>query len=120
MLGEKSRNDIKFNCIFMMLFGIWPIDKNASVVLKILMNLLLCVSIFLIFCQLIPCFICCFYEEKDMMAKLKLVGPMIFCVESIFKMLSFRKNIDKIHACLKHIEDDWKMYTSCDTIVRES
>ncbi|XP_011503214.1 PREDICTED: uncharacterized protein LOC105366460 [Ceratosolen solmsi marchali] len=81
--GERLKHSpvfykILFSTIDMFMNWIWPTNKDTSIVIKIVQRMLLFVFVTSVLLQIVSGILYTLYEEKDMMIKLKLAGPIIF------------------------------------------
>nr|QNL14949.1 olfactory receptor 5 [Aulacocentrum confusum] len=106
---ERSKNDMKFSTELgqwvLTPIGIWPLQSNF--VARIFSSSLVIVCTFLICFLLVPCGLHTFIDEKDPRLKMKMIGPLSFCLMAITKyvFLVVRKN--RIRNCLRHVNVDW-------------
>ncbi|CAD6201201.1 GSCOCT00013798001.3-RA-CDS [Cotesia congregata] len=109
-LTEQSKSDIKYSIELIRWFltpiGIWP--TSSSTCEKILSEILVIVSFCLICFLLIPCSLHTFLNEKDPRMKMKMIGPLSFCLMAISKYCFLVMRKEKIRECLKHIQTDWR------------
>nr|WGO81782.1 olfactory receptor 107 [Microplitis mediator] len=107
---EQSQSDIKYstemNRWFLQPIGIWPASSNIFE--KIISKILVIVCYFLICFLLIPCGLHTFLNEKDPRLKMKMIGPLSFCLMAISKYCFLVMRKKQIRECLKHIYVDWR------------
>ncbi|KAL7294894.1 hypothetical protein TKK_0011818 [Trichogramma kaykai] len=110
MLGEESSYAIQMNRYFLKPIGIWPVGEGASGLVKTLRDANVFACFWLICFLLVPCALHTFLEEPNPYIKLKLIGPMSFCLMALAKYCSLVGYIPEIAACFEHVEQDWTMY----------
>ncbi|XP_023318767.1 uncharacterized protein LOC106657151 isoform X3 [Trichogramma pretiosum] len=110
MLGEESSYAIQMNRYFLKPIGIWPVGEDASGLVKTLRDANVVACFWLICFLLVPCALHTFLEEPNPNIKLKLIGPMSFCLMALAKYCSLVGYIPEIAACFEHVEQDWTMY----------
>ncbi|XP_063995659.1 uncharacterized protein LOC135173015 [Diachasmimorpha longicaudata] len=110
--SEQSKSDMKystqFNRLFLTPIGIWPTRSDAHIIEKFFSQFLVLLSCFLIFFLLIPCSLHTFIKEQDPKLKMKMIGPLSFCLMSITKYLFSVARKREISHCLEHIDTDWR------------
>lgn len=102
---------LQMNRYFLIPIGIWALDKEDSLILRFLRNLMVVLCYWLICFLLVPCGLHMFLEEHDPAMKLKLIGPLSFCLMAIAKYCSFVNKTREIRDCLQHLQDDWQLYS---------
>nr|WHS04432.1 odorant receptor 29 [Psyttalia incisi] len=115
---EQSRGDIKYstelNRWFLTPIGIWPTRSDAHIIEKILSELLIFLSCFLICFLLVPCGLHTFIKEQDPKLKMKMIGPLSFCLMAITKYLFLVARRREIRHCIGHIDVDWRRVAYLD------
>ncbi|THK33032.1 odorant receptor 67c-like [Diachasma alloeum] len=110
--SERSKDDMKYstelNRWFLTPIGIWSTRSDAHIIEKILSELLVFLSCFLICFLLVPCGLHTFIKEQDPKLKMKMIGPLSFCLMSITKYLLLVARRREIRHCLEHIDIDWR------------
>ncbi|CAB0036095.1 unnamed protein product [Trichogramma brassicae] len=96
--------------LFLKPIGIWPVGEGASSLVKMLRDANVVACFWLICFLLVPCALHTFLEEPNPNIKLKLIGPMSFCLMALAKYCSLVGYIPEIAACFEHVEQDWTMY----------
>lgn len=106
---ERSKRDMKYSTELsrwvLTPLGIWPIPNKIGQILSKFLTLL---CYFLIFFLIVPCCLHTFINEKDLRLKMKMIGPLSFCLMAISKYSFLVTRKKKIHDCFKHIYDDWR------------
>lgn len=121
---EDSQYAVRMNRYFLTPIGIWPLELNASFVLRSLQKLSILSSYVSMNFLLIPCALHAILEEPNLALKVKLIGPMSFQVMAIAKYFCLVNGIAEIEKCFRHVEEDWKFYkdkqVSIDIIIRRT
>ena len=108
MLGKESSYAIQMNRYFLIPIGIWPLAPNSPLPLRLLRAAGVAGCYWLIGFLLIPCGLHTFLEEPNPAIKLKLIGPMSFCLMAIGKYCALVRHTGEIGECLEHVEKDWR------------
>ncbi|XP_078043435.1 odorant receptor 10-like [Augochlora pura] len=99
---------IQWNRWILSAMGVWPSSRQISGFEKCsnwLVNVL-CYS--LISFLFLPCWVFMMFEVNDLYDKLKLFGPLSFCVMAYMKYYSLMVHAKDIRNCIERIERDWK------------
>ncbi|KAK2583193.1 hypothetical protein KPH14_009213 [Odynerus spinipes] len=89
--------------------GAWPLSLHNTITDKIISVCLTAISSCLIGFLLIPCALCTFLDtDGDLDAKIKMIGPMSFCVMAAVKYYILVSRGNDIAKCILHIRLDWK------------
>ncbi|XP_053973032.1 uncharacterized protein LOC128873460 isoform X3 [Hylaeus volcanicus] len=88
--------------------GAWPLLPNISRAEKCFNWQINAVCYGLISFLFIPCGLYVMLEVEDLYSKIKLFGPLIFCVMAYLKYYSLIFHGNDIRECLDRIEWDWK------------
>lgn len=102
---------IQWNRWLMMPIGLWPRSSN---ILKLEMSFYLLVNAVcygLISFLFIPCSLYVMLEVEDVYNKLKLFGPLCFCLMAYGKYYSLASHSRDIRECINRIELDWRSVT---------
>ena len=91
--------------------GVWPNATDASVAKKYFFRLINAICYSLICFLLVPCSLYLVLEVKDVYNRIKLFGPLSFCVMAFFKYHLLILHEGDIRECVKRIEWDWKNIT---------
>nr|AQN78491.1 olfactory receptor 89 [Meteorus pulchricornis] len=102
------KNCTKMNRWFLIPIGIWPIDPDANVVKLILSETRVVICYLLILFLLVPCALHTSLNEKDPRLKMKMIGPLSFCLMAISKYCFLVTRRHKIRKCLNHVFIDWR------------
>ncbi|XP_076175815.1 odorant receptor 82a-like [Ptiloglossa arizonensis] len=106
---EKSVNlSIRWNRWLLKPMGVWPHSANVSQTEKCFNRQINAVCYGLISFLFIPCGLYVMLEVEDVYNKLKLFGPLIFCMMAYFKYYSLIFRGKDIRECLDCIELDWR------------
>ncbi|XP_017878907.2 uncharacterized protein LOC108624258 [Ceratina calcarata] len=88
--------------------GVWPIALYETTPEKINSVILACISTFLISFLLVPCALCTLLDKTgDLDAKIKMIGPLSFCVMAAIKYYILVSRGAEIAKCLGMMRDDW-------------
>lgn len=90
--------------------GVWPFVYDRTSRLEQLISIVLMATCFssLLFI-ILPSGHHIFFVEKDMHLKVKLLGPVGFCLSSTIKYCYLSVKGVFFEQCIKHVEKDWKM-----------
>ncbi|XP_076376033.1 uncharacterized protein LOC143259080 isoform X2 [Megalopta genalis] len=105
---EDVNLSIELNRWLLKPIGVWPHSSNVSkytVYLDWLINFL-CYSLLSIFFT--PCSLYMWLEVEIFYDKLRMSGPLIFCIMAFLKYYSLMVHTDDIRECVKRIEWDWR------------
>ncbi|XP_017759715.1 PREDICTED: uncharacterized protein LOC108550488 [Eufriesea mexicana] len=91
--------------------GVWPNPTNISTARKYIYRLINIICYGLISFLFIPCSLYLVLEVKDIYNKIKLFGPLSFCVMAFLKYYLLALHEDDIRECIKCVEWDWKNIT---------
>ncbi|CAK9826100.1 Odorant receptor 4 [Anthophora retusa] len=106
---EKHVNlSIQWNRWLLKPIGLWPNSHTTSKSKKFVYKLINIVCYCLISFLFVPCAMYVFLEVEDLYDKLKLFGPLIFCLMAFAKYYSLIVHKADIRECVKRIELDWK------------
>ncbi|XP_023248448.1 uncharacterized protein LOC106647444 [Copidosoma floridanum] len=92
--------------------GIWPRDFSTFPLVARLASVAMCT--FLLAFLLIPCCLQMFLIEKDLGVRLKMIGPLSFCLMSVFKYFALLAKGGEVGSCLSIIAGDWDATASPD------
>ncbi|XP_003700836.2 odorant receptor 10-like [Megachile rotundata] len=93
--------------------GIWP-RSDISRTKKCYHWLTNIICYGLISFLFVPCSVYVFLEVEDLYNKIKLFGPLIFCIMAFTKYYSFISHENDIRECIERIKWDWKNITYSD------
>ncbi|XP_063993554.1 odorant receptor 45b-like isoform X1 [Diachasmimorpha longicaudata] len=114
----RSKADLRYSTElsrwFLAPIGIWPPKSDAHIIEKIISELLVFLSCFLICFQLVPCLLHVFIKEQNPKRKMKMIGPLSFSFISISKYLFMIVRKQQIYYCLEHIDVDWRRVAHLD------
>ncbi|XP_076276555.1 uncharacterized protein LOC143207225 [Lasioglossum baleicum] len=98
---------IKWNRYILKPMGVWPRSRHVSQ-LELCFNWLInAVCYSLISFLFAPCYLYVSLEVEEVYDKLKLYGPLMFCVMACVKYYSLMAHTNDIRECIKCIEWDW-------------
>ncbi|XP_017878902.2 odorant receptor 4-like isoform X2 [Ceratina calcarata] len=89
--------------------GLWP--NSRSTMNKYIYRLINILCYSLIIYLVVPCSLYVFLEVKDVYDKIKLLGPLNFCVMAFLKYYLLNIHEEDIRECVERIEWDWKNLT---------
>ncbi|XP_076276553.1 odorant receptor 4-like [Lasioglossum baleicum] len=99
---------IKWNRWILKPMGVWPRSRHDSQ-LELCFNWLInAVCYSLISFLFAPCYLYVSLEVEEVYDKLKLYGPLMFCVMAYIKYYSLMAHTNDIRECIKCIEWDWR------------
>ncbi|XP_017759700.1 PREDICTED: uncharacterized protein LOC108550472 [Eufriesea mexicana] len=90
--------------------GVWPLVYRQTSKLEQLISLFLmttCLSS--LFFVIIPSGHHIFFVERNVHIKVKMLGPVGFCLSSTIKYLYLGLKGPSLRHCIRHLERDWKM-----------
>ncbi|KAL2731023.1 odorant receptor 13a-like [Vespula squamosa] len=99
---------IQLNRWFLKPIGAWPLSLSVTFTEKIISICLTTISSCLIGFLLVPCALCTFLDRGDLDAKIKMIGPMSFCVMAAIKYYILISRGEAIARCIQHICIDWE------------
>ncbi|CAL7936663.1 unnamed protein product [Xylocopa violacea] len=91
--------------------GVWPHSASISPTEKYFYWLINVICYSLLTYLLLPCSLYVVLEVKDVYNRIKLFGPLSFCVMAILKYHLLILHEDDIRECIDRIERDWKNIT---------
>lgn len=90
--------------------GIWRLISDRSSQSEKLLSLMLILTCFSGLCfVLVPAGSYTLFREKDINVKVKLFGPIGFCLTSAIKYCFLGARVSAIGRCVKHVESDWRV-----------
>ncbi|XP_058805749.1 odorant receptor 4-like isoform X2 [Phymastichus coffea] len=93
--------------------GIWPLKPSSRVAL-VLRPVSVGVCVFLLAFLLVPCCLHMFLIEKDIGVRLKMIGPLSFCLMNIFKYLAMLAKNATVASCIANMARDWHEVASAE------
>ncbi|XP_076236551.1 odorant receptor 4-like [Calliopsis andreniformis] len=102
---------IQWNRWLLKPMGLWPKSPRASIARKLLYWLINATCYGLISFLFVPCTLYVMLEVKDVYNKLKLSGPLIFCVTAYAKYYLLISQERDIRECVEQIRQDWRTVT---------
>ncbi|XP_060817355.1 uncharacterized protein LOC132907915 [Bombus pascuorum] len=93
------------------LIGVWPNSRNVSAIKKYFHVLLNVIYYALIMFLLLPGSLYVILEVEDVYNRIKLFGPLSFCVMALLKYYLLILHEEDIRECVERIEWDWKNIT---------
>ncbi|XP_026670968.1 uncharacterized protein LOC108626772 [Ceratina calcarata] len=89
--------------------GVWPLVSGRSSRLDYFVSAVLMVTCFSsIFFIIVPSGHYVLYVNKSVQMKLKLLGPVGFCVSSVLKYCCLIIKSTPLKRCIQHVEKDWR------------
>lgn len=90
--------------------GIWHLIYGRSSQSEKLLSLMLMLACFSFLCfVLVPAGPYILFREKDINIKVKLFGPVGFCLTSAIKYCFLAARVSTIGRCVEHVESDWQV-----------
>lgn len=90
--------------------GIWHLIHSYSSQGEKLLSLMLILACFSGLCfVLVPAGPYTLFREKDINVKVKLFGPIGFCLTSAIKYCFLGARVSAIGRCVEHVESDWRV-----------
>lgn len=95
--------------------GIWHFVYGRSSQNEKLISITLILMCFSILCfVLVPCSLYVFWYERDLYIKVKLLGPISFCLTTVIKYCFLGARGAAIGRCVHHVEHDWQVVRQPD------
>ncbi|CAK9805265.1 Odorant receptor 4 [Anthophora quadrimaculata] len=91
--------------------GVWPNSANISIRERYFYWLINVICYSLIMFLLVPCSLYVILEVEDVYNRIKLLGPLNFCVMAFLKYHMLIVYENDIRECIERIEWDWKNIT---------
>nr|XP_003700932.1 PREDICTED: odorant receptor Or2-like [Megachile rotundata] len=99
---------IQMNRWFLKPIGVWPLSLSVTTFGKLNSIILALISSFLIGFLLVPCALCTLLDKTgDLDTKVKMIGPLSFCMMSTFKYYILASRGGKISECIESMRSDW-------------
>nr|XP_031834873.1 odorant receptor 22c-like [Nomia melanderi] len=105
---EYVNLSIEWNRWILKPMGVWPRSSNMSRLRRCFTRMTNALCYSLITFLFVPCGLYVFLEVEDIYDKLKLFGPLIFCVMAFMKYSSLIVHENEIRECMRLIEWDWR------------
>ncbi|XP_076620192.1 odorant receptor 4-like [Colletes latitarsis] len=99
---------IRWNRWLLKPMGVWPHSSSNSRIEKCFNRQINVICFGLISFLFVPCGLYVMLEVEDVYNKLKLFGPLIFCIMAYLKYFSLIFHGTNIRECLDRIERDWR------------
>ncbi|XP_017795948.1 PREDICTED: odorant receptor 67a-like [Habropoda laboriosa] len=104
---------VQMNRWFLKPIGVWPLSLCVTTLEKISSVVLALISCFLIGFLLVPCALCTVLDKTgDLDTKIKMIGPLSFCMMAAIKYYILISRGGKIGQCVKDIRADWSLTLS--------
>ncbi|KAF7381315.1 hypothetical protein HZH66_013709 [Vespula vulgaris] len=107
-LDENANFNVQLNRWILKSIGAWPKSSDVSYCQIYLHRLNKTICYALIIFLMIPCGLYLTLEVKDTYDKLRLTGPLSFCLMAIIKYCALNIRENDIRQCFEYIEWDWK------------
>ncbi|CAL7936636.1 unnamed protein product [Xylocopa violacea] len=106
-------NDIRYSlqmCRWLLQsIGVWPLVYEGASRLEHVVSVILMIICFsLLYFVIVPSSHHIFYVEKDLDTKMKLFGPIGYCISSSIKYCYLSMNGGVFKRCIVHVKRDWK------------
>nr|XP_003700933.2 PREDICTED: odorant receptor Or2-like [Megachile rotundata] len=99
---------IQMNRWFLKPIGVWPLSLSVTTFGKLNSIILALISSFLIGFLLVPCALCTLLDKTgDLDTKIKMIGPLSFCVMAAIKYYILVSRGGKISECIESMRSDW-------------
>ncbi|XP_076177147.1 uncharacterized protein LOC143151681 [Ptiloglossa arizonensis] len=107
---EKYVNlSIQWNRWLLKPLGVWPYSSNISRIQRCCNWFLNTLCYSLISFLFVPCALYVMTDVQDVYNKIKLVGPLSFCMMAYLKYYSIISHGNDIRKCFERIETDWRI-----------
>ncbi|XP_015179321.1 PREDICTED: odorant receptor 13a-like [Polistes dominula] len=113
---EEMNLNVQLNRWILKSIGAWPKSFNISYKQIFLHRLSNVICYGLIIFLMIPCGLYLSFEVKDTYDKIRLTGPLSFCLMAIIKYCALTLRENDIRRCLDYIELDWKQVRHLEDI----
>ncbi|XP_016910451.2 odorant receptor 4-like [Apis cerana] len=109
--GSLNEYSIQVNRWLSKTIGVWPLSSTTSKFEKIMTRILIFFCMIIALFVTIPSLLHFMLVKEDVISKLKMIGPISYCVGGglNYAILLFLK--DDIRYCIEHIEADWETIT---------
>lgn len=107
-LDENANFNVQLNRWILKSIGAWPRSSDVSYCQIYLDRFSKTICYALIIFLMIPCVLYLMLEVKDTYDKLRLTGPLSFCLMAIIKYCALIVRENDIRRCFEYIEWDWK------------
>ena len=111
--NNHYKNDIHYTlqmCQWLLkLIGIWPLVNNHTSRLEQLLSIVLMITCYSsIFFIILPSGHHFFFVEKNLYMKMKMLGPVSFCVFATVKYSYLARKGTFLQRCIRQVKNDWK------------
>ena len=111
--NNHYQNDIHYTlqmCQWLLkLIGMWPLVNNHTSRLEHLLSIIVMIMCFCsIFFIILPCGHHFFFVEKNIYMKMKMLGPVSFCVFATVKYSYLALKGAFLQRCIRQLKNDWK------------
>lgn len=109
---ETSKRDTEYGTNmgrwFLMTIGVWPLDKDAHIIKKVICEAWIITCHCLVIFILVPAFLNTVLVQKDPRKQIRMIGPMIFCFTALTKYHVLTASRPEIARCIQHINRDFR------------
>ncbi|XP_043803272.1 odorant receptor 4-like isoform X2 [Apis laboriosa] len=110
-LNEYS---IQVNRWLSKIIGVWPLSSTTSKFEKIMTRILILLCSIIALFVTIPSLLHFILVKEDIISKLKMIGPISYCIGGGLNYAILLFLNDDIRYCIEHMETDWKTITRTD------
>ncbi|XP_015431139.1 PREDICTED: odorant receptor 33b-like [Dufourea novaeangliae] len=115
--GDDWMHSVRINRWLLKPIGVWPVSLCVDTMEKMITVLLVLISASLIGFLLVPCALCTILDKTDDLdMKIKMIGPLSFCVMAAIKYCILVSRGGQISKCIRIIRSDWTR-TNMDELV---
>ncbi|XP_076760687.1 odorant receptor 4-like [Xylocopa sonorina] len=95
--------------------GVWPLVYEGANRLEHAISVVVMIACFtLLFFIIVPSGHYIFYVEKDLDVKVKLFGPIGYCISSVIKYCYISLKGSVFKRCIEHVKRDWQAVQDAD------
>ncbi|KAK0096369.1 hypothetical protein PV326_005683 [Microctonus aethiopoides] len=110
---EDARFALRINQLLLKPLGIWPAIKQRSFIENLVATVLVIICSFLLAFVMLPGLFL-FVKVKSVAIKIRLAGPLSFCLMGVMKYCSLIYDLKNLNGCIKQIIADWRELRSSD------
>ncbi|EZA52126.1 hypothetical protein X777_09138 [Ooceraea biroi] len=115
VIKDLHDHSVQLNRWFLKPLGAWPRSATTSKNERTLSYVLIFVCYFLIAFTAVPCALNVFFEERDIVLKLRAIGPLSHWIMGAMNYCSLLLRSADIRRCVQHMQRDWQIIKrTCD------
>ncbi|RLU16226.1 ObirOr5-L22 [Ooceraea biroi] len=109
VIKDLHDHSVQLNRWFLKPLGAWPRSATTSKNERTLSYVLIFVCYFLIAFTAVPCALNVFFEERDIVLKLRAIGPLSHWIMGAMNYCSLLLRSADIRRCVQHMQRDWQI-----------